>query len=95
VLVSDKMSSAVSSAWVIDAVEAGWARLSPTPSAEALGLTQSFTLPALLLPQGAREGDVVSLSLSLEAAQGETLKQGLKERVSALTSEDDGGDFSL
>ena len=92
---SEKISSAVSSAWVIDTIEAGWARLSPAPSAEVLGFTQPFTLPAPLLPQGAREGDVVSLSLSLEAAQGEALKQDLKERVSALTSEDDGGDFSL
>jgi len=92
---SDMMNSAVSSAWVIDAVEAGWARLSPAPSAEVLGVTQPFTLPAPLLPQGAREGDVVSLSLSLEPTQGEALKQELKERLSALTSEDDGGDFSL
>ena len=83
------------SAWVIDAIEAGWARLSPAPSAEALGVTNTFTLPALLLPKGVSEGDVVSLSLSFEPTQGDALTQELKETLSALTSEDDGGDFSL
>ena len=83
------------SAWVIDAIEAGWARLSPALSAEALGVTDTFTLPALLLPEGAGEGDVVSLTLSFEPTQGDALKQELKEKLSALSSEDDGGDFSL
>ena len=86
------------SAWVIDTIEAGWARLSPAPSTEALGVTDSFTLPALLLPKvpkGVSEGDVVSLSLSFEPTQGDALTQELKEKLNALTSEDDGGDFSL
>jgi hypothetical protein len=83
-----------STLWVIDRIEAGWATLCPAEPPEPQGGAE-LTLPAALLPAGAREGQALRLALTLDLEATQRLKGALSARVSALAAGDDGGDFSL
>ncbi len=56
---------------------------------------QSFDLPAALLPAGAAEGDVLTLTLAPDPQATEAQRRRLAERRASLSQGDDGGDFSL
>lgn len=78
------------SQWVIDQLEGAWATLSPVS-----GEGETWALPATLLPEGLKEGDALNLTLSPAPELSEALHAQVKAQVEALTSEDDGGDFSI
>jgi hypothetical protein len=69
---------------LIDSVESGVARL-------VLEDAHTITLPAALLPEGAREGDWVALTLE----RTEPPESDREARRRKLTRNDDGGDFPL
>ena len=84
------------SLWLIDQIEAGWATLSPLEGAQAgAPSAEPITLPVALLPQDAREGDALTLALSIDAAARARLQEAQQARLQALSADDDGGDFSL
>lgn len=92
------VSASPASLWVIDTLEAGWATLSPAESPappEGAPAPEGLTLPAWLLPAGAREGQALRLTLALDPEATERLTRALSARVSALAAGDDGEDFSL
>ena len=81
--------------WVIAQLEAGWATLSPAELPPGAAAPADLTLPASLLPEGAREGQALRLTLTLDPDATARLTSALSARVSALAADDDGGDFSL
>ena len=84
------------SLWLVDQLEAGWATLSPLEGAQAGGPSaEPITLPVALLPQETREGDALTLTLSIDAAARARLQEAHQARLQALSADDDGGDFSL
>lgn len=78
------------SLWVVDQIEAGVASLTHLD----LDL-DPLSLPSALLPEGAQEGSILTLNLTLDLAQTEREQAEIASRIEALSSEDDGGDFSL
>lgn len=54
-----------------------------------------FELPVGLLPADAREGDVLELVLTRDAAACERARAATAGRRARLARDDDGGDFSL
>lgn len=78
--------------WVIDQIDGAWVTLSPAPDQAEC---EVWTLPASLLPQGMKEGDIFSLTLTPEPEQSAALKAQVSEQLAQLTSDDDGGDFSI
>ena len=54
-----------------------------------------FELPVELLPEGAREGDALELSLVKDEAATRAARAAITEKRERLSKDDDGGDFSL
>ena len=54
-----------------------------------------FELPAELLPEGAREGDALELSLAKDEEATRAARAAVTEKRARLARDDDGGDFSL
>jgi len=78
--------------WIIDQLDAGWATLSPAPNNP---VTEEWTLPAQLLPEGLKEGDALTLTLSPAPEVSASLKAEVEAQLSSLSADDDGGDFSI
>ena len=81
--------------WVIEQINEQWAELQSVYVTDAENEPLSISLPLQLLPFQCREGLIVEMSLSLNYAAGEKVKQQVQDTLSALTEEDDGEDFSL
>ena len=56
---------------------------------------QPFDLPARLLPDGAREGDVLDWTLRIDPNATRRAREALADRRTRLSRDDDGGDFTL
>lgn len=54
-----------------------------------------FEIPARLLPEGAREGDVLDWTLRIDPNATRQAREAQAVRRSRLARDDDGGDFSL
>lgn len=54
-----------------------------------------FELPVALLPSDAREGNTLSLSLSVDEEATREMQERVKRKRERLSQSDDGGDFSL
>lgn len=58
-------------------------------------LGESFDLPVSLLPEDAKEGDTLELSLQVNAEATQTARDSMAKKLAELSRNDDGGDFSL
>ncbi len=56
---------------------------------------QPFELPVTLLPAGASDGDLLTLTLVPDPQATDEARRQLAQRRTALARDDDGGDFSL
>lgn len=56
---------------------------------------ESFELPAALLPESAREGDTLELTLTADEDATRAAREAMARRRARLSRNDDGGDFSL
>ncbi len=80
----------VNSSWTIDQMNEDWATLT--------SLTQnnlSIELPLSLLPQSAQEGQILQMNLAHDPTATQEEADQLKQEISHLSADDDGGDFSL
>lgn len=54
-----------------------------------------FELPRELLPEGAKEGDTLDLTLTVNAETTRQARDAMTRKRARLSADDDGGDFSL
>lgn len=71
----------------VDAIDEGWARL--------VGEIGELQVPLSVLPEGAREGSLLTLSFQLDVVRARAAQERLEADLDALSQEDDGGDFEL
>lgn len=55
----------------------------------------SFDLPVSLLPEGAKEGATLELSLQINPDATQAAREKIAKKRARLSRNDDGGDFSL
>ena len=82
--------NSVNSSWTIDQINEEWATLT--------SLTQndlSIELPLSLLPQSVQEGQILQMNLAQDPTATQEETDQLKQEISQLSADDDGGDFSL
>ena len=54
-----------------------------------------FNFPRSLLPQGAKEGMVLSFNIDLDEKETETRRKNIQEQLDNLKKKDQGGDIQL
>ena len=84
------MSSSVQSVWVVDQVEAGIVTL----ISRDLDI-EAIYFPSELLPATLTEGDLLTLSATIDPEASAAERDQVVNQLNALSSDDDGGDFSL
>ena len=54
-----------------------------------------FDFPHYLLPEGAKEGDVISINIDIDNIETEIRRKKIKEQLDNLKKKDQGGDIQL
>ena len=80
----------VSSLWVVDQIDAGWASLSALEHD-----SDRISLPLSLLPPTVSEGEVLRLEVYPAPEETQRAHTELRQELDTLFAEDDGEDFSL
>jgi hypothetical protein len=76
--------------WVVDQVNEGWVKLC---SADIDDL--SISLPSTLIPSTAVEGHVLICRFDIDVEMTQKMHNEMETQIEALSTDDDGGDFSL
>ena len=82
--------------WIIDQIECDWVTLSPHPNSQDKdGQTDPFEVPLALIGSTAQEGQVVTFCCEIDREETRRIHSELQAKLDALTTDDDGEDFSL